>query len=64
MTRRQWTRSEMRTLRRDYGRIPASVIARRTGRTVDAIRRRAFEWGLQMPLDRRGKLMRAARAER
>jgi len=61
MTRRRWSRSDMQTLRTSYGRVPARIIAQRLGRTTDAIRRRAFEWGLQIDPQRKGELMRAAR---
>jgi hypothetical protein len=57
-TRRRWTRSDMQALRQQYGQVPATRIAASLGRTVDAIHRRAWEWGLEMPAENRGALMR------
>jgi hypothetical protein len=55
-TRRRWTKPEMQTLRTQYGVVPARQIAASLNRTVDAIHRRAWEWGLEMPADNRPAL--------
>jgi len=59
--RRRWTRSDMQALRQNYGQVPATRIAASLGRTVDAIHRRAWEWGLETTQEQRTRLMRGAR---
>lgn len=61
VVRRRWTKAEMKTLREQYGSVPARHIAAALGRTVDAIHRRAWEWCIEMPAQNRAILMRAAR---
>ena len=61
-TRRRWTRADMQTLRQNYGQVPAKRIAAFLGRTVDAIHRRAWEWGLETTQEQRNSLMKGARA--
>jgi hypothetical protein len=60
-TRRRWTRPEMQALRQQYGQVPATRIAASLGRTVDAIHRRAWEWGLETTQEQRNRLMKGAR---
>ena len=60
--RRRWSPSDMQALRQHYGHIPAKRIAASLGRTVDAIHRRAWEWGLETTQEQRRALMKGARA--
>ena len=52
----------MAYLQAHYGHIPATRIAASLGRTVDAIHRRAWEWGLETTQEQRNSLMKGARA--
>ena len=59
--RRRWAKADMAYLQAHYGHIPATRIAASLGRTVDAIHRRAWEWGLETTQEQRNRLMRGAR---
>ncbi len=44
---KQWTREELNTLRREYPKTDTKLLARKLGRTLEAVRFKAKRFGLK-----------------